>query len=83
MLYSEIAMEKPVHAFKDLFEQLGLPSESEAIKNFIEAKRPLAPEVELADAGFWNEGQASFIREELLRDADWAELVDQLDASLR
>lgn len=83
MLYSEIAMEKPVHAFKDLFEQLGLPSESEAIKNFIEANRPLAPEVELADAGFWNAGQASFIREELLRDADWAELVDQLDASLR
>ncbi len=76
-------MQTPVHVFTDLFEQLGLPSEPEAIKSFIESNRPLAPEVELADADFWNAGQANFIREELLRDADWAELVDQLDASLR
>lgn len=76
-------MQTPVHAFTDLFAQLGLPSDTEAIKRFIEAHRPLAPEFELADAPFWNPGQASFIREELLRDADWAELVDQLDAALR
>lgn len=83
MNFSEIAMETPVHAFKDLFEQLGLPSDAEAIKRFIEANRPLAPELKLVDAPFWNAGQASFISEELLRDADWAEIVDQLDAALR
>lgn len=76
-------METPVHAFKDLFEQLGLPSDAEAIKRFIEANRPLAPDLKLVDAPFWNAGQASFISEELLRDADWAEIVDQLDAALR
>ncbi|HRD33015.1 MAG TPA: DUF2789 domain-containing protein [Rhodocyclaceae bacterium] len=76
-------MQTPVHVFTDLFEQLGLPSDAEAIKRFIEANRPLAHDLALADAPFWNPGQTSFIREELQRDADWAELVDQLDAALR
>lgn len=76
-------METPVHAFKDLFEQLGLPSDAEAIKRFIASHRPLAADVKLVDAPFWNAGQVSFISEELLRDADWAEVVDQLDTALR
>lgn len=76
-------MEAPVHELKDLFEQLGLPSEADSIRRFIESKRPLAHDVALADAPFWNTAQAGFIREELQRDADWAELVDQLDAALR
>lgn len=81
--HPENFMQTPVHVFTDLFEQLGLPSDAEAIKRFIETKRPLAHDLALADAPFWNPGQASFIREELQRDADWAELVDQLDAALR
>lgn len=76
-------METPVHAFKDLFEQLGLASDAESIRAFIETHRPLPPGMTLAEAPFWSAGQAAFIREELLRDADWAEIVDQLDAALR
>lgn len=76
-------MEKPVHLFTDLFKQLGLASDSTAIASFIQDHRPLPDDIRLADAPFWNEAQANFIREELLEDADWAEIVDQLDAALR
>ena len=37
----------------------------------------------LSEAAFWRPEQARFLREELLEDADWAELIDTLDASLR
>jgi hypothetical protein len=37
----------------------------------------------LADAPFWRPQQAQFLREEVADDADWAEIVDTLDASLR
>ena len=76
-------MELPVHKFRDLFRQLGLPDDSPAIESFIGAHRPLPPEVALADAPFWVPSQAQFLREEIADDADWAELVDSLDASLR
>ncbi|NLF55967.1 MAG: DUF2789 domain-containing protein [Thauera phenolivorans] len=76
-------MEQSVHAFHELFEQLGLPSDPASIEAFIKAHAPLHDGVLLADAPFWTEGQASFLREELREDADWAELVDQLNAALR
>ncbi|MBP5150317.1 DUF2789 family protein, partial [Pseudomonas protegens] len=44
---------------------------------------PLKPELHLADAFFWSESQADFLRTEVLDDADWAEVVDQLDVLLR
>jgi hypothetical protein len=37
----------------------------------------------LADAFFWTKSQAEFLRDEILDDADWAEVVDQLDVLLR
>ncbi|QEM81977.1 DUF2789 domain-containing protein [Halomonas binhaiensis] len=76
-------MEHPDHAFSELFEQLGLASDAAAIKRFIDNNAPLPDDMELADAPCWNEGQADFLREAKEDDADWAELVDQLDASLR
>ncbi|HAF54801.1 MAG TPA: DUF2789 domain-containing protein [Thauera sp.] len=76
-------MEKPIHVLKDLFAQLGLPDDAASIDAFIKAHSPLAENVKLADAPFWTSAQASFLREELAEDADWAELVDQLSAALR
>ena len=76
-------MDKPIHRFTELFTQLGLPSQEPEIRQFLQAHTPLAAQIELADAPFWTPGQAAFLREEITRDADWAELVDQLDASLR
>ena len=71
------------HRFSELFAQLGLPADEASIRLFIAAHAPLAPEVPLADAAFWAPSQATFLREEIVRDADWAEVVDQLSAALR
>ena len=71
------------HKFRDLFRQLGLADDTPAIESFIAAHRPLPGNVALADAPFWTPGQSQFLREEIVEDADWAELVDSLDTSLR
>ena len=76
-------MEKPVHQFTELFDQLGLPAELNAINHFIDIHTPLAPDITLADAPFWTPSQAAFLREEILEDADWAEVIDQLNCALR
>ncbi len=76
-------METPMHTMNNLFAQLGLPSDTAAIERFIEAHRPLDDSVCLSDAVFWTPAQASFLREELLEDADWAEVIDELNMDLR
>lgn len=76
-------MNKSIHGFTELFTQLGLPSDEAGISQFIAAHHPLAADIALADAPFWAPGQAAFLREEIINDADWAEVVDQLDAALR
>ena len=76
-------MENPVHDLSALFQQLGLPADPASIERFIRNHSPLAPTCKLADAPFWNASQATFLREEILEDADWAEVVDQLNVLLR
>lgn len=76
-------METPIHTINNLFAQLGLPSDTATIDDFIAEHAPLASGIELADAPFWSDAQAGFLREEIREDADWAEVVDQLDARLR
>ncbi len=75
-------MEQPVHPLAELFKQLGLPAETDAIDRFIATHTPLAADVMLADAPFWTPAQAAFLREEILEDADWAEVVDHLNVAL-
>jgi len=77
------AMDNPIHHFNDLFAQLGLPSDEPGIRQFIAAHTPLAADVKLPQAPFWTPAQAAFLREALLQDSDWAELVDQLSEALR
>ncbi len=72
----------PLH-FKDLFAQLGLPHDDDSIRHFIKTNSPLDPSTPLAHAVFWTNSQASFLKEQILADADWAELVDQLNSALR
>lgn len=76
-------MNMSVHRFSELFAQLGLPSDEAGIRQFIKAHTPLAANIELPEAPFWTAAQAAFLREEILEDADWAELVDQLNLALR
>lgn len=71
------------HQFCELFAQLGLPSDVKDVSAFIQKHSPLANHVRLEDAPFWSPAQAALLRDELQRDADWAELVDQLNLALR
>lgn len=76
-------MEQPLHTMGNLFAQLGLPSDEQEIERFIATHAPLAPTVALERAPFWTPAQAAFLRDEINEDADWAEVVDQLNLCLR
>ncbi|KPG99370.1 DUF2789 domain-containing protein [Pseudomonas sp. RIT-PI-r] len=76
-------MESPTHSLPSLFKQLGLPDDPVNIDKFLTTHSPLKPELHLADAFFWTKSQSQFLRDEILDDADWAEVVDQLDVLLR
>ena len=75
-------MNPPIYRFSDLFAQLGLASDDAGIQAFLAAHTPLAAGVSLPEADFWTPAQAAFLRESVLQDSDWAELVDQLSAAL-
>ncbi|MCG6312629.1 DUF2789 domain-containing protein [Vibrio vulnificus] len=76
-------MELHQHGMTELFEQMGLGSSSQDIEHFIQSHRHHRDTTPLHKASFWNKAQASFLRQAIEDDADWAELVDQLDAMLR
>lgn len=76
-------MENPVHDLSALFKQLGLSADEASIERFIRDHSPLPPACKLSEAPFWNKAQAALLREEILEDADWAVVVDQLNVRLR
>ncbi|GGO72051.1 DUF2789 domain-containing protein [Bowmanella pacifica] len=67
----------------DLFEQLGLENTDNGIDRFIERHKGLENSVKLEHAPFWNPSQAQFIQRALAEDAEWAEVIDQLNTRLR
>ena len=75
-------MDTSSHTMAALFAQLGLLNSEVAMDNFMQNNH-LPAEIPLENAAFWNAGQAQFIREAISQDADWAEVVDHLDAQLR
>lgn len=75
-------MEASLHTLNHLFAQIGLPASDAEIDSFIHKHRHLAGYISLADAPYWTPAQATFLREEILKDADWAEVIDQLNARL-
>ncbi|RCW74616.1 DUF2789 domain-containing protein [Pseudorhodoferax soli] len=76
-------MDLSTHTMHDLFDQLGLASDEAAVQQFITRHRPVPEATALPDAAFWTPAQAQFLREQWQRDADWAEVVDQLNIALR
>ena len=76
-------MEPPVHRFGDLFRQLGLADRPAEIAAFLTRHRPLPAKMALAEAPFWSPAQSRFLREGIADNADWAQVVSELDASLR
>ena len=76
-------MDAHLHTMSDLFAQLGLPSDDPtAIEEFIEAHRPLENGVALYRASFWTAAQRAFLKEEIIDDADWAGVIDELNVRL-
>ncbi|WCE03518.1 DUF2789 domain-containing protein [Pseudoxanthomonas sp. JBR18] len=75
-------MEQTVHPFSELFAQLGLASDEAGIRAFIAQHAPLPDNMRLEEAPFWSPAQAQLLREERIDDADWAEVVDQLNLAL-
>lgn len=71
------------HSLERLFEQLGLDATDQAIGDFVNKNAPLPADVELHKATFWSSSQSAFLQQSKDDDADWAEIVDQLDAMLR
>lgn len=76
-------MEAPIHTLPALFKQLGLPHAPRDIEHFVTAHTPLPPRIALAEAPFWSPAQAAFLREEILEDADWVSVIDELNTLLR
>lgn len=76
-------METNLHTLNNLFAQLGLPSDAEGISAFIESHRPIGRELAVSEAPFWTASQAKFLQQQILHDADWAMVVDELSTRLR
>lgn len=74
-------MDTSPHTLLTLFTQLGLDSNEQAIKQFTQLHK-LAPGMAIQDAPFWNAAQASFLRESLKQDADWCDIIDELNVLL-
>lgn len=75
-------MERPQRDMGSLFAQLGEASDEAAIACFIARHGPLEGNVLLHEAAFWTASQAGFLREAILDDAEWAVIVDALNAEL-
>ncbi|WP_333796061.1 DUF2789 domain-containing protein [Rheinheimera sp.] len=75
-------MNSSYHSFSQLFDQLGLRSDSNSIEQFIKEHR-LDADQALSKASFWTPAQAAFLRESYQQDADWVEVIDQLNQRLR
>ena len=73
----------PTHSMQSLFDQLGLDSSEQAMDAFITEHGSLPAEVKLHQADFWSVSQGAFLQQMIYEDADWAEVIDELDAKLR
>ena len=76
-------MQSTHHRFSELFAQLGLPNDDASIGSFLQTHRPLPADILLAQAPFWTPAQAGLLKDEISQDADWAEVIDQLNLALR
>ena len=75
-------MEQPIHSLASLFKQLGLDADAASIDAFIASHSPLPAGMKIGDAPFWTPSQAALLKEEVLDDADWAVVVDELNMLL-
>ena len=75
-------MDTSPHTMANLFAQLGLPDDDASIDRFVASHRPLGNGVALYRAAFWTPAQRAFLKEEIIEDADWAAVIDELNERL-
>lgn len=74
-------METEQHSLSTLFAQLGLPDDEQAIADFVQ-QHQLAAMTPIWEAPFWNSAQARFLHESLKQNAEWCEIIDELNILL-
>lgn len=70
------------YTLHSLFKQLGLPAEGDQIEAFIQT-HSLGDQEKITQAKFWTKSQAHFLKESIIEDSDWVEIIDHLDVQLR
>jgi len=75
-------METTDHSLSDLFKQLGLPQEPEAVAQFIAQHQGACRHCSLLEAPIWTPSQLAFLNEAIAQDADWAGVAERLQADL-
>lgn len=76
-------MDRSNHTLACLFLQLGMNNSEQDISHFIARNKGIPANILLANAKLWSASQSLFLSEAISDDADWAEIVDNLDALLR
>jgi hypothetical protein len=74
-------MEAEQHHMSTLFAQLGLPNDEQSITEFVQ-QHTLTPKTPIWEAPFWNSAQARFLHESLHQNAEWCEIIDELNILL-
>ena len=72
---------EPEYNMNELFAQLGLECSDEAIDTFIENNQ-LAKDEKLIEAKIWTYSQRAFLQEEWEKDAQWVEVIDDLNVRM-
>ena len=70
------------HSLSDLFKQLGLPHENDAVAQFISQHQGACRHCSLLQAPIWTTSQLAFLNEAIAQDADWAGVAERLQAAL-
>lgn len=65
-----------------LFAQLGEPNDAASIARFMDLHGHMRGHTNLHEAAFWSPSQAAFLRDAIAQDANWAPVVDALNAGL-
>jgi len=66
----------------DLFQQLGLPSDTETIERFIQQHQGICRQHTLVAAPLWSDSQREFLKEAIAQDSDWAIVAEKLTGLL-
>ena len=66
----------------DLFRQLGLPADNDAIERFIRQHQGVCRQHTLVAAPLWNDSQRELLKEAIAQDADWAIVAEKLTGLL-